>query len=168
MGFCRQEYWSGLPFPPPGIFLTQGLNPCLLHWLVDSLPLSPLGSPNRYIKILHEKMKKGKMIWNDTHSFRLCVSLGWLVLWGISIHFFLAHIFWFLNNEHIYCFCNKRNIRANLKWRIAFCHPGGGARGAEPAQGLSHGPPRGEGRGGTAGNNYSWPILSLLQRKYTC
>ena len=29
--FSRQEYWSGLPFPPPGIFLTQGLNPNLLH-----------------------------------------------------------------------------------------------------------------------------------------
>ena len=31
MGSSRQEYWSGLPFPTPGIFLTQGSNPCLLH-----------------------------------------------------------------------------------------------------------------------------------------
>ena len=30
MGFSRQEYWSGLPCPPPGIFLTWGLNPLLL------------------------------------------------------------------------------------------------------------------------------------------
>ena len=30
-GFSRQEYWSGLPFPSPGIFLTQGLIPGLLH-----------------------------------------------------------------------------------------------------------------------------------------
>ena len=39
MGFSRQEYWSGLPCPPQGIFLTQGLNPCLLrllHWQADS------------------------------------------------------------------------------------------------------------------------------------
>ena len=28
-----------------GIFLTQGLNPCLLHWQADSLPLCYLGSP---------------------------------------------------------------------------------------------------------------------------
>ena len=28
--FSRQEYWNVLPFPPPGIFLTQGSNPCLL------------------------------------------------------------------------------------------------------------------------------------------
>ena len=30
MGFSRQEYWSGLPFPSPEIFPTQGLNPGLL------------------------------------------------------------------------------------------------------------------------------------------
>ena len=40
MGFSKQEYWSGLPLLQ-GIFLTQGLNPCLLHflhWQADSLP----------------------------------------------------------------------------------------------------------------------------------
>ena len=41
--FSRQEYWSGLPFSTdPGIFLTQGSNPHLLHllnWQVDSLTL---------------------------------------------------------------------------------------------------------------------------------
>ena len=26
-GLPRQEYWSGLPCPPQGIFPTQGLNP---------------------------------------------------------------------------------------------------------------------------------------------
>ena len=31
MEFSRQEYWSGLPFPSLWIFLTQGLNPVLLH-----------------------------------------------------------------------------------------------------------------------------------------
>ena len=62
MGFSRQEYWSEVPCPPPGDFLTQGSNPhslCLLHWEVDSLLLSQLGSPilyffvqiNYYIKI---------------------------------------------------------------------------------------------------------------------
>ena len=29
MEFSRQEYWSGLPFPSPGIFPTQGSNLCL-------------------------------------------------------------------------------------------------------------------------------------------
>ena len=40
MGFSRQEYWSGQPFPSPEDFPTQGSNPCLLHWQADSLPLS--------------------------------------------------------------------------------------------------------------------------------
>jgi len=31
MGFSRQEYWSGLPFPCPGNFLTQGSKPGLPH-----------------------------------------------------------------------------------------------------------------------------------------
>ena len=44
MEFSRKEYWSGLPFHTPGIFLTQGLNLHvlhLLHWQVDSLLLVP-------------------------------------------------------------------------------------------------------------------------------
>ena len=31
MEFSRKEYWRRLPFPFPGIFLTQGLNLGLLH-----------------------------------------------------------------------------------------------------------------------------------------
>ena len=47
--FSRQEYWSGLSFPFPGIFSTQGLKLYLLHllnWQADSLPLCHLGSRN--------------------------------------------------------------------------------------------------------------------------
>ena len=43
MGFCRQEYWSGFPFPPPGdLPKVQGSNLhllFLLHWQAGSLPL---------------------------------------------------------------------------------------------------------------------------------
>jgi len=31
LGILQQEYWSELPFPPPGIFPTQGSKPALLH-----------------------------------------------------------------------------------------------------------------------------------------
>ena len=41
MGFPRQEYWSGLPFPFQRIFLTQGWNLHLLHWQVGESPKSP-------------------------------------------------------------------------------------------------------------------------------
>ena len=65
LGFFRQEYWNGLPFPPQGIFLTQGSNSCLQHWQVDSLPLRHLGSPGvgehglkgkAFVKILTYKL----------------------------------------------------------------------------------------------------------------
>ena len=44
-GFSRQEYWSGLPFPSPGIFPTQGSNPGVLHCRQTLYPLSHQGSP---------------------------------------------------------------------------------------------------------------------------
>ena len=44
MGFSRQEYWNGLLFLLQDIFLIQGSNLRLMHWQVDSWPLSHLGS----------------------------------------------------------------------------------------------------------------------------
>ena len=43
MGFSRQE-WMGCYFLLQEIFLTQGSNLRLMHWQVDSLPLSHQGS----------------------------------------------------------------------------------------------------------------------------
>ena len=40
MGFPWQEYWSGLPFLPPGDLPDPGIEPrslCLLHWRGDCL-----------------------------------------------------------------------------------------------------------------------------------
>ena len=50
MEFSRQEYWSGLSFPFPGIFPTQGLDPRLLHlmhWQADCLALCYLGNKSQ-------------------------------------------------------------------------------------------------------------------------
>ena len=58
LGVSKQEYWSGVSFPPPGVFLTQRSNPhllCLLHWKVDSLPLSHLGSSSTLVNVLNCK-----------------------------------------------------------------------------------------------------------------
>ena len=44
-GFFRQEYWSGLPCPPPGDLPTQGLNPGLQHYRQILYQLSHHGSP---------------------------------------------------------------------------------------------------------------------------
>ena len=48
MGFSGQEYWCGLPWPPPGDLPNHGLNACLLcllhcRWIL--YPVSHQGSP---------------------------------------------------------------------------------------------------------------------------
>ena len=44
IGFSRQEYWSGLPFPSSGNFPTQGSNPDLPHCRQTLYRLSHRGS----------------------------------------------------------------------------------------------------------------------------
>ena len=44
MGFSRQEYWSGLPFPSPGNLSNPGIKPGSPALQADSLPLSHQGS----------------------------------------------------------------------------------------------------------------------------
>ena len=38
MGFSRQEYWSGLPFPAPGLLSNPGIEPRSPALQADSLP----------------------------------------------------------------------------------------------------------------------------------
>ena len=54
MGFSRQEYQSGLSWPPPGDLLDPGIkptSPVSPALQVDSLPLSHQGSPNMYTHV---------------------------------------------------------------------------------------------------------------------
>ena len=44
MEFSRQEYWRRFAFPSTGDLSDPGFESHLLHWQVDSLPLSHLGS----------------------------------------------------------------------------------------------------------------------------
>jgi len=44
MEFSRQEYWSGLPFPSPGVLPNPRIKPTPPALQEDSLPLSPQGS----------------------------------------------------------------------------------------------------------------------------
>ena len=45
MGLSRQEYWGGLPCPPPGDLPDPGMDPESPVLQADSLPLSHQGSP---------------------------------------------------------------------------------------------------------------------------
>ena len=43
MGFSRQAYWSGLPFPPPGDLPSPGIKPESPALQADALPSEPPG-----------------------------------------------------------------------------------------------------------------------------
>ena len=43
MGFSRQEYWSGMPCPPPGDLPNSEIEPRSPTLQVDSLPSDLLG-----------------------------------------------------------------------------------------------------------------------------
>ena len=50
MGFSRQEYWSGLPRPPPGDLLNPEIEPRSPALRADSLLSEPLGKPKGFVK----------------------------------------------------------------------------------------------------------------------
>ena len=50
MEFSRQEYWSGLPFPPPEYLPNPEMDPACPAWQADSLQLHHLGSLTPCIK----------------------------------------------------------------------------------------------------------------------
>ena len=45
MGFSRQEYWSGLPFPSPGNLPNPGIEPRSPAFQADALTSEPPGKP---------------------------------------------------------------------------------------------------------------------------
>ena len=58
MEFSRQEYCSGLPFPPPEDLPDQGIEPTSPTLQADSLPSEPPGKPKFYLSF------QGKGIYN--------------------------------------------------------------------------------------------------------
>ena len=56
MGFSRQEYWSGLPFPSPGDLPNPGIEPWSPALQTDALPSEPLGISWQISKSLMQKL----------------------------------------------------------------------------------------------------------------
>ena len=50
MGFSRQKYWRGFPFPPPGDLPRLGIKPSPPALQVDSSPIELPGKPDNYLK----------------------------------------------------------------------------------------------------------------------
>ena len=59
MGFSRQEYWSGLPCPPPGDLLNRGIEPkasCIFCIAGGFFTAEPLGKPEVSVRGCKIKM----------------------------------------------------------------------------------------------------------------
>ena len=66
MGFPRQEYWSGFPFPSPGVLPDPGIPPASPALQEDSLALSHLGSPKDKEELAKRSRKKGILDGGDS------------------------------------------------------------------------------------------------------
>ena len=84
MGFSRQEYWSGLPPPPPGDFSNPGIESASLM----SLALAGKFFTTSAICMTYLNWASGRAIWlQNPRSYHLCTSsaLPW------AHHIFLSY-----------------------------------------------------------------------------
>ena len=58
MGFSKQGYWSGLPFPPPEDLSNPGIEPGYPTLQADTLPSQPSGKPQL-------------IAWSDVNSYNM-------------------------------------------------------------------------------------------------
>ena len=62
MGFSRQEYWSGLPFPSPGDLPDPEIKPRSPTLQADALTSEPPGNAHLNLKVLIITGKNGDII----------------------------------------------------------------------------------------------------------
>ena len=71
MGFSRQEYWSGLPFPSPGDLPHPGIEPGSPAFQSDALTSEPPGKPTVQVRGLYKDSGRhgGGQIQSTTWCF---------------------------------------------------------------------------------------------------
>ena len=77
VGFSRQEYWSGLPFPSPGDLPNPGIEPRSPTLQADTLTSEPPGKPIYCIKIM--------WMWSLSLSFRISYLLYSWEMWDDTV-----------------------------------------------------------------------------------
>ena len=75
MGFLRQEYWSGLPFPLPGDLPSPRMEPVSLALAGGFFTTDPPGNPVRGNR--HVNNKVGWWCASDTHHIARALWKPW-------------------------------------------------------------------------------------------
>ena len=99
MGFSRQEYWSGLPFPSPRDLPNPGIEPRSPALEADTLTSEPPGKPN----------KTGALFSEEQRSLECCSP------WGHKE----SDTTWWLNNNK----CSHR-INGTTDYWLSMGFPG--------------------------------------------
>ena len=83
MGFSRQEYWSGLPCPPPGDLPDPGIKPRSPALQADSLSCEQQGSSQGSISLCNKK--KMREFPGGPAVRTLCFQLlrAWVLMPGV-------------------------------------------------------------------------------------
>ena len=105
MGFSRQEYWSGLPFPSPGDLPNPGIEPRSPTLQADALISEPPGKHSQNLVPLYLDVK-------EVDSFRIIVT-----------HYYTLGLPWWLSGRESACQCRRlgfdpwvREIPWRRKW----------------------------------------------------
>ena len=83
MGFSRQEYWSGLPFPSPEDLPDPGIEPSSPALQADSLPAEPQGKPKNgllgvgTLPLLQQIFLTQESNWSLLHCMHILYQLSY-------------------------------------------------------------------------------------------
>ena len=123
MGFLGKNIGVSCHFLHQGIFLTQGLNPCLLHWQTDSLPLHYLQSPVvigiAWLRCCGQAQSRGV----ENRQYKGYKKQGCLNMWHLSPYRETHNLSFFSFSvlKIIYNFTLSPNSRSNsLTFPISF------------------------------------------------
>ena len=118
MGFSRQEYWSGLPFPSPDDLPNPGIEPGSPALQADTLPSEPPGKP------LEEGINTTKLLLKVALSIWIVKVPCWYISykqhgdvaspmgeeWSVIFSAFLGSVM----KPSILCFVSQRLLWAPL------------------------------------------------------
>ena len=110
MGYSRQEYWSGLPCPPPRDLLNPGIELRSPALQADSLPSEPPGKPQEILIItyshnsgLGSNLSSSKKLTPDHRRLNCISTLPAILKSNLSpfpiLHGTFINIFWELGRK---------------------------------------------------------------------